>query len=174
MTIDQLAKRAGCTKSYISQIEKGINVPSVSMLDRLANALDVQVTELFVENDVDIHWDWHLQKHDRRTISYPDGKVISQLLTRGVFQKKMQPLISIIEPGGTSNKTDINSKLSHPLHSEEFVLVLKGEITFRFGSDQKTLHEGDTLYFNGDQPHSWMNNGKETAEVLFVWTPPVW
>jgi len=64
--------------------------------------------------------------------------------------------------------------LSHPADSEEFVLVLKGEIDFEINLDHITLQEGDTLYFNGDQPHSWINNGKETAEVLFVWTPPIW
>jgi len=92
-------------------------------------------------------------------------------LTRAIFQKKMQPLISIIEPGGTS---DDSAKLMHQEGSEEFVLVLKGEIDFEINLDHITLQKGDTLYFNGDQPHSWINNGKETTEVLFVWTPPVW
>ena len=171
MTIDQLAKRAGCTKSYISQLENGINAPSVSMLGRLAEALDIQVGDFFRNENGEVQKNWKLCKTDRRTINYPDEKVSSQLLTRAIFQKKMQPLISIIEPGGTS---DDSAKLLHPEGSEEFVLVLKGEIDFEINLDHITLQEGDTLYFNGDQPHSWINNGKETAEVLFVWTPPVW
>jgi len=171
MTIDQLAKRAGCTKSYISQLENGINAPSVSMLGRLAEALDIQVGDFFRNENGEVQKNWKLCKTDRRTINYPDEKVLSQLLTRAIFQKKMQPLISIIEPGGTS---DDSAKLLHPEGSEEFVLVLKGEIDFEINLDHISLQEGDTLYFNGDQPHSWINNGKETAEVLFVWTPPVW
>jgi quercetin dioxygenase-like cupin family protein len=54
------------------------------------------------------------------------------------------------------------------------VLVLKGEVEFEIGTERLLLQEGDTLYFNGDIPHHWVNTGKETAEVLFVWTPPVW
>ncbi len=171
LTIEQLANKAGCTKSYISQLEKGINVPSVSMLGRLAEALDSQVGDFFRNEDMEPKKNWKLCKADRRSINYPDEKVTSQLLTRAIFQKKMQPLISIIEPGGTSDDSD---KLLHPEESEEFVLVLKGEIDFEINLDHIKLKEGDTLYFNGNQPHSWMNEGKETAEVLFVWTPPVW
>jgi transcriptional regulator with XRE-family HTH domain len=176
LTLEQLAQNVGCTKSYISQLEKGKNVPSVSMLGRLAKALDIQVADLFSEDENNTHWDWYsyLQKQDRRTIHYPDGQVSSQLLTRGIFQKKMQPLISIIEPGGTSNDAVKAARLSHPQGSEEFVLVLKGEIDFWIGSNRRTLCEGDTLYFNGELPHRWANNGKENAEVLFVWTPPIW
>jgi quercetin dioxygenase-like cupin family protein len=64
--------------------------------------------------------------------------------------------------------------MSHPKGAEEFVLVLRGEIDFEIGSKTVSLQQGDTLYFDGDLPHRWMNIGKETAEVLFVWTPPVW
>ncbi|MEJ2728051.1 MAG: helix-turn-helix transcriptional regulator [Deltaproteobacteria bacterium] len=87
-TLEQLAQKAGCSKSYISQLEKGKTVPSVSMLGRLAAALDSQVSELLSENSQDFQWDWHLRKPERRIIQYPDGKVTSELLTRGVFQKK--------------------------------------------------------------------------------------
>lgn len=170
-TLADLAQKADCSKSYISQLENGKTVPSVSMLGRLAIALDTQVVELLSENSHELQTDWHLPKNERRIIQYPDGKVIGQLLTRGVFQKKMQPVITVIKPGGTSDKT---GKLIHPPGSEEFVLVLEGEIDFWIGSDQITLKDGDTLYFKGDLPHGWANTGENAARVLFIWTPPVW
>jgi len=170
-TLAQLAQKVGCSKSYISQLENRKIVPSVSMLGRLAGALDTQVAELLSENSYVLQRDWHLRKNERRMIHYPDGKVIGQLLTRGVFQKKMQPVITIIKPGGKSDKT---SKLIHPPGSEEFVLVLEGEIDFWIGTDHLTLQEGDTLYFQGDLSHGWANSGEKTAMVLFTWTPPVW
>ena len=171
LTLQQLAQKAGCTKSYISQLEKGTGSPSVSMLGRLAEALEIPVADLIRDEGGEDRGNWHLRKADRRTINYPDGKVTSQLLTKGVFQKKMQPLLSVIEPGGMLNDSE---KMSHPKGAEEFVLVLKGDIEFEIGSKIIFLQQGDTLYFDGDLPHRWMNVGKETAEVLFVWTPPVW
>lgn len=170
-TLEQLARRAGCTKSYISQLEKGTGAPSVSMLGRLADALEVHVVDLFRRNNRGEQGNWCLRKTDRRSIQYPDGEVVSQLLTKGVFQKKMQPLLSVIKPGG---KLDKSGTMVHPKGSEEFVLVLKGEVEFEIGTERLLLQEGDTLYFNGDISHHWVNIGKEAAEVLFVWTPPVW
>ena len=171
LTLQQLAEKAGCTKSFISQLEKGTSAPSVSMLGRLAKALEIPVADLIRDESREDQGNWHLRKADRRTINYPDGMVTSQLLTKGVFQKKMQPLLSVIEPGGTLNDS---GNMSHPKGAEEFVWVMKGEIEFEIGSKIISLQQGDTLYFDGELPHRWSNTGKETAEVLFVWTPPVW
>jgi len=171
LTLQQLAQKAGCTKSYISQLEKGTSSPSVSMLGRLAEALEIPVADLVRDEGGGDQGNWHLRKSDRRTIHYPDGKITSQLLTKGVFQKKMQPLLSVIEPGGMLNDS---GNMSHPKGAEEFVLVLRGEIEFEIGSKIISLKQEDTLYFDGELPHRWKNIGKVTAEVLFVWTPPVW
>lgn len=43
MTQEELAKRIGADKSYISRIEKGITVPSVATFYRIVNALGLNV-----------------------------------------------------------------------------------------------------------------------------------
>ena len=171
LTLEKLASRTDCTKSYISQLEKGLTAPSVSMLGRLAGALDVHVADFFRDIDIQEEEDWCFRKSKRRQIAYPDGKVVTQLLTRSMFQKKMQPIISTIKPGGTA---DQSGQLTHPAGSQEFVLVMKGELYFQINGNEMTLEEGDTLYFNGELPHRWANTGKKDAEVLFVFTPPIW
>jgi transcriptional regulator with XRE-family HTH domain len=171
LTLEKLALRTDCTKSYISQLEKGLTAPSVSMLGRLAGALDVHVADFFRDMENHEEEDWCLRESKRRHIAYPDGKVATQLLTRSMFQKKMQPIISTIKPGGTA---DQSGQLTHPPSSEEFVLVMKGELHFEINGNEMTLKEGDTLYFNGELPHRWENRGNNEAEVLFVFTPPIW
>lgn len=42
----ELAKRVNVTKSFICQIEKGMQVPSVKMLNKIADALHCSVDEL--------------------------------------------------------------------------------------------------------------------------------
>ena len=185
LTLEQLAKIAGCSKSYISQLENGTTSPSLSMIGRLSSALGIHVSDLFQdhqsksqsiqtvvrESKKGILNTSYLKKADRRTISYPDGKMTDQLLTNTVYQKTMQPVLTVIQPGGVS---DDKYTLTHPEGSEEFLLILEGEIEFELNDDKFTLKEGDTLYFNGSTPHCWQNNSKKTATVLFVWTPPVW
>lgn len=171
LTLRQLAEKAGCTHSYISQVEKGLTVPSLSMVGKLASALNISVMELFNELPGEVETDWHLTKKDRKTIQYPDGKVTSQLLVSRVSTKKMEPLISIINPGGTSDEAE---KIHHPVGTEEFILILKGELDFMINGKNIRLSAGDTLDFDGTLPHRWVNNGTKAAEVLFVFSPPIW
>lgn len=150
----------GFTHYYISQLEKGLTVPSLSMVGKLASALNINVIDLFTEIANGSEGDWHLTEKDRKTINYPDGKVTSQLLVSRISTKKLGLLISIIEPGGTSDEAE---KMPHPVGTEEFVLVLKGEIDFKINGQEFHLREGDTLDFDGMIHHSWVNNGTRRA-----------
>lgn len=168
LTLRQLAEDVGCTPSYISQIENGLTAPSLSMIGKLAAALKIPVIDLFSEETDHDRIEGYLNKSDRKIIKYPDGKVSSQVLVTRVSTKKMEPLISIIKPGGRSDN------MTHPIGTEEFVLVMKGEIDFEYNGKEIRMTEGDSLSFNGALPHSWRNNTKDTAEVLFVFSPPIW
>lgn len=170
-TLRQLAEKVGCTPSYISQVENGLTSPSLSMVGKLASALNIPVIDLFSEESEEDRVAGYLCKADRKIIKYPDGKVSSQLLARRVTTKQMEPLISIIKPGGRS---DGSESMTHPAGTEEFLMVLMGEIDFKFSGREIHLKEGDTLSFNGALPHSWINNSNKTAEVLFIFSPPIW
>ena len=171
LTLEQLAQEVGCTKSFLSQVERGVSTPSLSMLGKIAGALEMQVSELFgVMEQKNING-WHLPVGKRRKISYPDGKIETYLLTKALLQNKMQPIISIIEPGASS---DMSEMLVHPPCTDEFVLVLGGSIEFEISQEKISLQRGDTLYFNGELPHRWVNRSRREAEVLFVFSPPVW
>lgn len=146
-------------------------MPSLSMVGRLAAALNITVIDLFSESSNGEESSWHLRKADRKTIDYPDGKISSQLLVTRISRKKMEPLVSSIQPGGTSDDPE---GMRHPMGTEEFVLVMKGEIDFTIDGKEIHLCEGDTLSFDGTLPHRWVNNSNEITEVLFVFSPPVW
>jgi transcriptional regulator with XRE-family HTH domain len=46
VTQDALAATSGLTKAYISDMERGLNVPSLTTILRLALALECKVTDL--------------------------------------------------------------------------------------------------------------------------------
>jgi transcriptional regulator with XRE-family HTH domain len=171
LTLRQLAEKVGCTHSYISQVEKGLSVPSLSMVGKLAAALNISVVDLFNQAPADAESDWHLPRAKRKIIYYPDGRVSSQLLVNRITGKRLEPLISIIDSGGTSDEAE---KMHHPVGTEEFLLVLKGELHFKINGKELWLREGDSLDFDGALPHSWVNRAKDRAEVLFVFSPPIW
>jgi transcriptional regulator with XRE-family HTH domain len=47
-TQEQLAERISMSTSFISSVERGIDAPSFETLDRLAEALGVNIYELFL------------------------------------------------------------------------------------------------------------------------------
>lgn len=171
LTLEKLAEQVGCSRAFLSQVENSSANPSITMLSKIAEALGVSVSQLFSATSGPQIASGKLSKSERRTIKYPDGKVESQLLTKGIAQKKMQPLLTYVQPGGSLDEGDA---ISHPPGSEEFVLIMKGELEFHIANEVIILKEGDTFYFDGATPHSWKNTGDQAAEVLFMWTPPVW
>ena len=46
-TLTQLASKVGVTPGFISHIERGIRVPRLETAQKLANALDCTIDELF-------------------------------------------------------------------------------------------------------------------------------
>ena len=47
ITSEELAKRAGVTKGYISLVENGLRVPSLTVLQRIAEALGHDISAVF-------------------------------------------------------------------------------------------------------------------------------
>ena len=47
LSLEQLAQRSGLTKSYLSKVERGLCTPSISSALKLAQALAVDVAQLF-------------------------------------------------------------------------------------------------------------------------------
>ena len=52
------------------------------------------------------------------------------------------------------------------------MVVLKGELDVEVGSLWHSLKAGDSIYFIAGLPHRWRNPGRDTAEAIWLSTPP--
>ncbi|MBQ5953762.1 MAG: cupin domain-containing protein [Lachnospiraceae bacterium] len=159
-TLKQVAERSGLSIGFISQVERDQTDPSLSSLKKLVAALDVKLGSLFDQEEA-AHV---VVKHGEGRILEIDSKVTCELLatTPG---KTMEPMFKTIEPGGESGLVD-------PHGGEEFILVEEGSLHVQIGSNQYDLFKGDSVYFEGNQPHAWSNKTDQTCVVLWVMTPP--
>ena len=55
---------------------------------------------------------------------------------------------------------------------EDGVVVLRGELDVEVGSLWHLLKAGDSIYFSAGLSHRWRNPGRETAEAIWLSTPP--
>jgi transcriptional regulator with XRE-family HTH domain len=163
LNIKQLSELVECTSSLISQLERGKADPSISMLKRIAKALDVNIVDFFMKsaNDVDVV----TTVDDRVDIQLKRWEAKIQSLVKNVTNKRMQPFYTVVKPGGGSH-----GMYSHD--GEEFGFVLKGELELMLNDKIHLVHENESFYFSSHIPHNWGNRGKNNAVVIWVITPP--
>ncbi|MFT4009027.1 MAG: XRE family transcriptional regulator [Nocardioidaceae bacterium] len=165
LTIAALAKEVGVTAAMASQIERGVTNPSMATLVRLAAALKVSIAQLFeVTNPEGVV----VRAADRRTIRYPQQDISDEVISSdptGV----LQVLEARIGPGRSSGPD--GPDLSAHGADVECVLVLEGRIDILVGTRRYELGTGDTLTFQGELPHGFVNPTSEPARLIWVMTP---
>lgn len=167
MTLKRLADAAGCSESLLSKIENGRANPSLEMIRRVAGALGVTVGGLFAQEHDDEHI---VVRAGKRPIMETDqvhrGKGLRlEPLIANVGGHLLECHINHIEPGARSD-----GNLQHD--GEEFGYVLDGSIELTVGGRRFLVKKGDSFCFRSERPHSWRNEGKSIARVLWINTPP--
>jgi len=163
MTLKDLARKAGCTDAYLSQLERGLGNPSVMILKNVASALGINVVDFFFEPQAED--EVILKKEDRIDINVKREDAKIQMLVRNVKNKQMQPFYNLIQPGG-------GSKGSYSHIGEEFGIVLQGKLEINLNGKIYQVKSGETFYFSSQIPHGWRNPGKRKTIVIWVTSPP--
>ena len=166
-TLKDVAERAGCTNAYISQIEKGIVSPSISLLKNIATAFGIRLVDLFLV-DEEADDEIIIRRGEGFEIKYPRGDASISLLVKNLEGKNMQPLVARFNP-----KSGSEGLYAHG-GGQEFGYVLSGELDLMIEDKVYNLKRGDTFYFNSTRPHGYINHSEEITEVLWVISPPTY
>ena len=160
----ELARRAGCSASLISQIERGVSAPSVGVLYTLATELGASLDYLFGVVAAGGPPDGHgiVQRPVSRAIIDLASGVRWERLTPGP-DGRVDFLEVIYRPGGHS--TDERRPLRHDGY--EYGLILSGRLRANVGFDSFELGPGDSIAFDSSTPHDYWNATSD--EVRAVW-----
>jgi transcriptional regulator with XRE-family HTH domain len=163
MTLEALAKRAGVSASFISQVECGRSGASLNSLQRIAHALDVSISDLFEPHEGDRAR--VLRVADRPVLKF--GELRKYLLTPRPLEH-LEVMIGIFEPGSATG----DEPYSHG-DSEELCFVVSGSVEVQIGSQLHEMRAGDSIDYRSSTPHFFRNpSTTEAAEVLWVISPP--
>ena len=88
------------------------------------------------------------------------------LLTPKPFHS-LEVVVARFEPGGSTG----DEPYTHG-DSEELLIVVEGEVHVQLDTDLYELAAGDSVHYQSSTPHRVSNPGLETAEVMFVISPP--
>lgn len=162
LTLDELSRRAGVSKSMLSQIERGQANPTVAIVWRLSQALGVELAELLDgARPVQSGIEW-VQAHATPQLNSPDQLARLRILGPIDLAGQFEWYELIVQPGG------VLASLAHEPGSREHVSVLSGELQIEAGTHRQTLQLGETARYAADQPHAIRNNSQELAVALLV------
>lgn len=161
-TLDRVAEMSGLGKGLLSKVENFRVTPSLPTLAKLCEALGLSVSELLQGLD---------QKPKLSIVRTAERKPIERdrdqsnidyfALAHGRPDRHMDPFILMIPAGGGRRE-------AMPHEGEEFLIVLKGAVSFEYNGEVHALKEGDSAYFDAEVNHRVLNPGARPAKLLCV------
>jgi transcriptional regulator with XRE-family HTH domain len=180
LTGSELARRAGVSRSLVSQVERGGLSPSIEVLRRIALALELQAGALFdgvdapgsvPRNGTTVLGTGQrrarvVRRQQRKVLGLPAAHVRYELLSPDL-QGRLEFVRMEVHPGQVMP----TAGWSHA--GEESILILEGGVAyFQYGDERFTLEEGDTITFDSSVPHLLANPGERVVVAISAGTPP--
>jgi len=144
----ELAKRADVSNSMLSKIEHGLATPSISTLVAIASVLDVPVARFFASYD---------ERRDLSIVRAGQGVTIER---RGSVHGHRYELLGhsltgelFVEPYLVTLTEEAEPSPNFQHTGMEFLYLLSGEMTYRYGDRTYELHSGDALVFDATALH---------------------
>jgi XRE family transcriptional regulator, regulator of sulfur utilization len=152
LTQAQLAKLSGVPRATLGQLESGVANPTLSVLHRVAMALQVPLEELIAAPKT-------------ATMFYPRSSIAVRRRGDASVRKLLPERIH----GAEIDRIELPrggrmTGVPHTPGTREFLTCEQGSIVLTASGETWTLHEGDVIAFRGDQKHAYANPG-ETVSV---------
>ena len=153
LTQEQMAKVAGVPRATWTNLESGHANPTVSVLHRVAGALQVTTEEL-------------LSAPRAACEFFPLGT----LPTRAQGQAQVRRLLPHAIPGMEMDRIELPpggrmQGVPHTPGTREYLTCEAGEIVLVAAGERWHLRAGDVIAFRGDQRHSYANPGTVDVAV---------
>jgi transcriptional regulator with XRE-family HTH domain len=164
LTLDDVARQAGVTKSFISAVERGETSPSIGSLYRICEVLAVSIAALFEtapepESNV-------VRRADVRGVSF-GGEGVDNYVLSPRSERRAQVIETHVAPGGSPGPEPWS-------HTGDLIIatVLEGRLEFHFEDGATALEAGDTISYSPADPHSWGNPSADTPAVALFFGMP--
>jgi transcriptional regulator with XRE-family HTH domain len=162
LTLEDLSRIAGVSKSMLSQIEREKANPTIAITWRLANALGVQIGELLATAERETETVRVIEAHEIPTLPGHHAGYVLRILGPLELASKYEWYELTLAPGG-----ELASQ-GHDPGAQEHLTLLHGSVEVEVGPDKKKVKLGSTARYPGDQQHIIRNVGKTEAKALLV------
>jgi len=164
LSLDELSRKAGVSKSMLSQIERAQANPTVAVVWRLANALGVPIAELLEGAPTAPAAPAITLVPTQATPSLrsPDGLCELRILGPVEMAGQFEWYELRLQPGGV-----LDSQAHEPGTREHLTLV-SGSMEVQVADTSQRLKAGETARYPADCTHNIRNPGKSAASAWLV------
>jgi DNA-binding transcriptional MerR regulator/mannose-6-phosphate isomerase-like protein (cupin superfamily) len=159
LSLAQVAQAVNLSVGFLSALERSQMSGSVGTLRKLARFYKTNILDFFDANGASAR---QVRPTQRKVLQAGPG-VRMELLAWG--NTVMEPHLFRVAPEAGSGD-------SYTHEGEEFLYVLRGELTITLEKEEYRLKAGDSFYFESATPHRWKNPGRAETCLLWVNTPP--
>ena len=166
LTLAEIGMKLGRSVGWVSQVERGLSVPSLGDLRAFADLFGVPIS-LFFSHDVPVEKERGVvvRAGSRRSLGTSESGLVEELLSPDLGGS-FEMLRSVFAPGA-----EMKTEARRP--TEEAGYVVSGIFEIEIAGTWHRLGEGDSFRFEG-KPFRWRNPGTEPAVVIWVVSPPVY
>jgi quercetin dioxygenase-like cupin family protein/DNA-binding XRE family transcriptional regulator len=159
--MEQVAERAGLTKSFISRLERDEVAPSIASLVAVCDALGLRVGDLFDPPTTSL-----VRAGCAVPLQFGPEGLVEYMLTPATV-RQVSLYLSVADPGVVSS----DELYTHPPEVES-AYVLSGTVEIYLGQSSVVLGAGDVFTFSPREPHRWRNaSDTEPCSLLWVFAP---
>ena len=164
MSLDELARRSGVSKSMLSQIEQDKTNPTLMTAWKIAKALDLTIEKLMeTEGESMIE----VIRCDDAPVIYSDDRLCEIRINSPMHMTDTLELYQMTFKPGAKLASD-----PHFAKAEEFLTVIEGKLKITSGERTTVLQKGDTARYKADVCHAIENMNKGASEAyVIVWYP---
>jgi transcriptional regulator with XRE-family HTH domain len=162
LTLEDLSRIAGVSKSMLSQIEREKANPTIAITWRLANALGVQIGELLSSEVRTADTIRLVESHEIPTLPGAHAGYSLRILGPMELAGKYEWYELTLQPGG-----ELASQ-AHDPGTAEHLTVITGTVELEVGAEKKKVKHGATARYPADQDHVIRNAGKTEAKAVLV------
>ena len=162
LTLEDLSRIAGVSKSMLSQIEREKANPTIAITWRLANALGVQIGELLSSEVRPAELIRVVDAHEIPTLPGAHAGYSLRILGPMDLAGKYEWYELTLAPGGAL------ASQAHDPGTNEHLSVVIGSVELEVGGEKRKIRHGGTARYPADQDHVIRNPGKTEAKALLV------
>ena len=166
LSLRDLGERAGVSAPMLSQVERGEPSPTLAVAQRIANGLDLSLSQLLRLDEsegVTV-----VRRNQRRPGAARGDGHTYELLTPEPPGQRAEVSRHVLKPGAATGGPH-----DPPIHepgSRETAILTAGRLTLVCAGTRYDLSEGDAVTFDADLPHRFENPGRSEARFMAVVT----